>query len=285
MTPRQRGFLLMTSCLGDPARKPLTFRQFHTLIQRSKALPRLRDAQTLTTGDMTQLGYDHATASHIVELFSDKLRLEGYLRMGEKAGCSPVTWAEDRFPEELRQRLVMDCPTVLWYKGNIQLLNKPGIALVGSRDLLPENRLFARQVGQLAAEKGYVLISGNARGADREAQNACLEHGGQVVSIVADRLTDQPHAPNILYLSEDSFDLGFTARRALSRNRIIHAMGIKTFVAQSAFGKGGTWDGTMKNLKKGYSPVYCFYDGSPAAAEFAAQGAIPITIDQLTEII
>ena len=285
MTPRQQGFLLMTTRLGDLSRKPLTYRQFRTLILRSKELPRLRDAEVLTVTDMAELGYDPVTARRIVELFSDKPRLEGYLRMAKKAGCGPLTLADENFPEQLPQRLGMDCPAVLWYKGDITLLHKPGIALVGSRELKPENLRFARQVGSLAARNGYTLVSGNARGADREAQNACLESGGQVVSIVADSLTDKKYDPNILYLSEDSFDLGFTARRALSRNRIIHAMGMKTFVAQSNFGKGGTWDGTVKNLAKGYSLVYCFDDGSPAMAEFAAQGAIAVTTDQIASII
>lgn len=285
MTPREQGFLLMTTSLGELSRKPLTYRQFRTLVLRSKELPRLRDAEVLTVTDMAELGYDPATAHRIVELFSDKTRLEGYLRMAKKAGCGPLTLADENFPEQLPQRLGMDCPTVLWYKGDITLLHKPGIALVGSRELKPENLRFARQVGSLAARNGYTLVSGNARGADREAQNACLENGGQVVSIVADSLTDKKYDPNILYLSEDSFDLGFTARRALSRNRIIHAMGMKTFVAQSGFGKGGTWDGTVKNLAKGYSPVYCFDDGSPAMAEFAAQGAIAVTTDQIASII
>lgn len=285
MTGQQRGLLLMTSCLGDTARKPLTYRQFKRLILRSMELPRLRSAEVLTVADMAELGYDGPTARRIVELFSDKLRLEGYLRMAKSAGCYPMTLAEERFPEQLTQRLGMDCPTVLWYKGDITLLQQPGIGLVGSRELSRENRSFARRVGQLAAQKGYTLVSGNARGADREAQNACLEAGGRVISIVADSLRQLRPDPRILYLAEDSFDLEFTSYRALRRNRIIHAMGVKTFVAQATLGKGGTWDGTVKNLTAGYSPVYCFNDGSPAAVTLADQGAMLIDEEQLINIL
>ena len=171
----------------------------------------------------------------------------------------------------------MDCPTVLWGKGDLSLLFQPGIALVGSRDLDPENFVFARSVGRYAAENGFVLISGNARGADRAGQEAALAAGGKVVSVVADKLTDKKSDPNILYLSEDSFDLPFANHRALNRNRIIHSLGARTYVAQCNLGHGGTWDGTTKNLQHGWSPVYCFDDGSDASRELQNQGAELVT--------
>ena len=103
-----------------------------------------------------------------------------------------------------------------------------------------------------AAEEGLTLVSGNARGADRTAQEACLAAGGRVISIVADELSKQARRRNLLYLSEDDFDGAFSTQRALSRNRCIHALGRMVFVAQSDFGHGGTWDGTVKNLRFGW---------------------------------
>lgn len=283
MTAREQGFLLLTSSLGDPLRKPLTFHQFRTLILRAKKLPAMREASTVTMENMAQMGYDQAMAERVVRLFSEKDRMAAYLRRAKKHGCSLVALTNPCYPAVLPERLDMDTPTVLWAKGDVSLLQKPAVALVGSRNLRLENLRFAREAGRQAARNGYVLVSGNARGADQEAQNACLEHGGQVISVVADSLADHRSDPNVLYLSEDSFDLDFSSRRALRRNRIIHSLGIITFVAQSDFGKGGTWDGTMKNLQKGYSPVYCFCDGSPAAEAFAHRGATPITIEQLPD--
>ena len=134
------------------------------------------------------------------------------------------------------------------------------------------------------AQQGYTLVSGNARGADRVAQEACLEWGGKVISIVADELENCPLTENVLYLSEDSFDLPFSAIRALSRNRIIHAMGFKAFVAQCTNGKGGTWDGTVKNLRHDISPVFCFADGSAVMTELEQMGATLVTADDLLDI-
>ena len=163
------------------------------------------------------------------------------------------------------------------------MLGQPMVALVGSRELREENWQFAAEVGRQAAAQGYVLVSGNARGADRAAQESCLNAGGSVISVVADELWKQPLRERVLYLSETDFEEGFSAQRALSRNRVIHAMGIVTFVAQSSFGTGGTWDGTVKNLQNGWSRVYGFRDGSDAMAELSQMGMELIGMDQLAD--
>ena len=178
----------------------------------------------------------------------------------------------------------MESPGCLWCKGDLSLLEKPKVSLVGSRELLPENRDFAREMGRQAALQGYVLVSGNARGADQTAQNACLEAGGCVISVVADALADHSLRENMLYLSEEDFDAPFSAQRALSRNRIIHSLGQMTFVAQCGYQAGGTWDGTVRNLRFGYSPVYCYQDRSPAQELLTQMGAQSIRKEQLNDL-
>ena len=80
----------------------------------------------------------------------------------------------------------------------------------------------------------------------------------------------------MLYLSEGGWTLPFSAVRALSRNRLIHAMGEKTLVAQTGFGSGGTWNGTLENLRHGWSPVFVHADGSEGALALIARGAEPV---------
>ena len=128
------------------------------------------------------------------------------------------------------------------------------------------------------------LISGNARGADTEAQEACLDAGGKVISVVADRLENYPLRRNVLYVTEDGYDLDFTTQRALSRNRVIHAMGSAVFIAQTHYGHGGTWDGTVKNLKGKWSPVFCMDDGSKGVREMLQMGAKSITAIELGDL-
>jgi predicted Rossmann fold nucleotide-binding protein DprA/Smf involved in DNA uptake len=173
---------------------------------------------------------------------------------------------------------------VLWAKGDLELLNNPKIALVGSRDLNDDNAAFAREVGEQAAKQGYTLVSGNARGADRTAQEACLNAGGSVIVVVADSLIQQRKRDRVLYLSEEDYDQEFSAQRALSRNRVIHALGDMTFVAQSSYQTGGTWDGTVRNLQGGWSNVFCFEDGSMAMQQLCQMGASPVKISDLQEL-
>ncbi len=281
MTARERGFLLLTSRLGDPNRKPLTVAQFRTLTARARTMDRPEQDRQLCCADLMDLGYSPEMAERILHLLSDKALLEYYLYKGSRAGCRCLTRVSEGYPARVRKSLGMDSPGCLWAKGELTLLETPCVALVGSRDLHRANEEFAWQTGTQAAKQGYTLVSGNARGADKIAQNACLEAGGSVICVVADKLEDHPVREQMLYLSEDGFDAAFSTQRALSRNRIIHCLGQKTFVAQATLHTGGTWDGTAKNLRFGWNSVYCFDDGSPAVHELEQMGAELIGVQML----
>lgn len=283
MNARERGFLLLSSHLGDPDRRPLTTAQLRVLADRVQTGQIAPEDRELEAADLTGLGYGRAAAEHILELLAQEDVLEHYLRRGREAGCVPITRVSSGYPLLLRRRLGTDSPGVLWAKGELSLLEAPGVGLVGSRELREENRCFAHEVGTQAARQGYVLVSGNARGADQTAQNACLQAGGRVISVVADRLLDHVPRDGMLYLSEDGYAEEFTAPRALSRNRCIHALGVKTFVAQSACQSGGTWDGTVKNLRWGWSSVFCFDDGSEGIRQLGEMGATLIGRAALTD--
>lgn len=283
MTPREKGFLLLTSHLGNPQRPVLTTAQLRVLAERMRQSECIQPEREVTSADLSRLGYNREMSQRIVRLLEEEQLLESYLRRGTQAGCIALTRVSPGYPLILRQRLGLNSPGCLWGKGDWNLLGTPAISLVGSRELGQDNRVFAQQVGRQAAKQGLTLISGNARGADRTAQEACLEAGGSVISIIADELTKVEPREHVLYLSEDGFDEGFSAQRALSRNRCIHALGQIVFVAQAALGKGGTWDGTVRNLRFGWSPVACFRDGSPASLELEQMGAYLIGTEDLKD--
>lgn len=234
--------------------------------------------------DLMNLGFNRGSAQRIVQLLTEEERLELYLRDGIQADCLAITRVSEGYPTRIRNRLGLDSPGCLWVKGDPTLLSMPAISLVGSRDLWEENLAFAQMAGKQAAQQGFVLISGSARGADTTAQEACLAHGGKVISVVADQLTNHVLQENVLYISEDGYDLPFSPQRALSRNRVIHALGNAVLVAQCTLKKGGTWDGTVKNLKNDWSPVFCFEDGSEAVSQLTQMGARPIKIEQLADL-
>lgn len=283
MSLKEYSFLLLTGKLGDPSRMPLTTAQLRTLAQRIPLLQSSSDDSQLIIAHLASIGIGEPLAGRILRLLEDTPQLEAYLARAKKAGCIPVTRTNEDYPLILRKRLGLDAPGCLWLKGDPQILKKPAVALVGSRELRNANRDFAREVGMQAAKQGYVLVSGNARGADISAQNACLEAGGQVICVVADALCEHTERKNILFLSEEDYDEPFSALRALRRNRVIHCLGEITFAAQCTLEKGGTWDGSVRNLKNLWSPLYCFDDGTQAMQELECMGASLVETPDLSD--
>ena len=284
MTAQEKGFLLLTSHLGDPQRKVLTMAQMRLLAGCVAASSIGEREGTVTAEDLMSMGFNRPSAHRILDLLSQEEQLQWYLEKAAHQDCAPLTRISEKYPLILRKRLGLDSPGCLWTKGDLCVLDTPMIALVGSRDLREENRGFAENLGRQAAEQGITLVSGNARGADRTAQDACIAAGGRVISVVSDALVRHPLRKNVLYISEDGYDIPFSSQRALSRNRVIHGLGYITFVAQSSLGKGGTWHGTLANLKWGWSPVLCFNDGSEAFLELTQRGAEAVTTQMLHDI-
>ncbi len=284
MTGPERGFLLLTGKLGNPHRRSLTVAQFRTLAMRVAGAQRQTGERQLQVRDLVALGYEASAARLIAELLDEGELLQHYLSRGSRMDCCPITRISSGYPMDVRCKLGLDSPGCLWAKGDISLLQMPRISLVGSRDLRPENHAFAAEAGKQAARQGFVLVSGNARGADRAAQLSCLENGGRVICVVADQLEKYPLQRNVLYLAEDGYDMEFTSPRALSRNRVIHALGSAVLVAQSSVDRGGTWDGARRNLKNRWSPLYCCRDGSDAALRLSQLGAQLIGTEDLTDL-
>ncbi len=284
MTGAEQGFLLLTGQLGNPCRKVLTVPQMRILGQRVRTMEHPDVQRELEERDLLDLGYGKEMAQRILALLEERELLEYYVLQGKKKGCVPLTRVTAGYPLEVRQKLGDESPGCLWAKGDLSLLKMSKIALVGSRDIKEANREFAEAVGFQAARQGFALVSGNARGSDKTAQEACLAAGGKVISVVADQLAAQPERENVLYLSEDGFDLSFSAQRAISRNRCVHALAEKTFVAQCGYQTGGTWDGTVKNLRFGWSSVFCFRDGTAAQGLLEQMGARGIALHQLADL-
>ena len=284
MTGAERGFLLLCCHLGNPERKPLTVAQFRKLARRVRESEKAPGDRELELSDLTALGYDAEDGRRILRLLDEEALLDRYLAKADRYGCLPLTRLTPGYPRRILEALGDDAPGCIWARGDLSLLERPGIALVGSRELRPENRRFAREAGAQAARQGLTLISGNARGADRSAQDAALAAGGGVISIVADLLTDHVPGKGILYLSEEGYDLEFSSQRALSRNRCIHALGLSAIAAQCSMQTGGTWDGSVKNLRFGWSPLYIFDDGSESADLLEQMGAEKIGFKELQDL-
>ena len=87
---------------------------------------------------------------------------------------------------------------VVWYAGDAALLERPCVAVVGTREASSEGRAQARRLGRELAEHGVVVVSGLAKGIDTEALTAAISAGGVVVAVIGtpiDRAYPAENAP------------------------------------------------------------------------------------------
>jgi len=277
LTAAEEGVLLLCCRLGDADCKPLTSHQFQKLgLSVRASAPSGDPLRQLQPRDLTALGYEEAQAERILYLLDREAALHRYLAAAERQDIHALTYLSAAYPGRLKGQLGFSCPPVFFCRGDLALLKRSSLAVVGSRKLHPENEAFARRAGKLAAEAGLVLVSGGAVGADRAAQEACLEVGGSCVIFVADRLDQHPAHPRVLYLSADGYDVPFSNHRALARNPWIHMQGDRVIAAQCTYGAGGTWQGCMENLTHNWSDLFVFDDGSEAAKTLKERGATGI---------
>jgi Predicted Rossmann fold nucleotide-binding protein involved in DNA uptake len=113
-----------------------------------------------------------ATAIKATPLATGRELMEAVDRMGAR-----ILVPDDAdFPAPLRT--IPDAPPVPFALGDLGLLQRPALAIVGSRDHSAYGHAVARGVAMLAARVGLVVVSGMARGLDAVAQSTALEVGG-----------------------------------------------------------------------------------------------------------
>ena len=93
-------------------------------------------------------------------------------RGGEAQPAPFVRLGDPAYPDAL---LDLRCPPpVLWYRGDLDVLQRPGLAVVGARACTAYGRGVAGRLGRAAAHEDVVLVSGAARGIDRAAHEGAL---------------------------------------------------------------------------------------------------------------
>ena len=103
MNPKDRGYLLLSSKLGDPCRKPLSIPQLRALAQKAPYLPEGGADAELTVEHLISAGVEKWLAQRTVELLGGELQLEAYLKRAKRLGCHAITRAGDNYPTLLRR--------------------------------------------------------------------------------------------------------------------------------------------------------------------------------------
>ena len=100
---------------------------------------------------------------------------ERELEAGERLGARLIAACEQAFPSLLAA--VDPPPPVIWARGQIELLAKPAVAIVGARIASAAGQRFARGLAKDIGEAGYLVASGMARGIDGAAHEGAMTTG------------------------------------------------------------------------------------------------------------
>ncbi len=157
-------------------------------------------------------------------------------------GQSILTLGDEAYPQSLLE--IADPPNVLYVRGNPALLQKRGLAMVGSRNATPQGLQTAENFAKALAAEGLCIISGLALGIDAAAHRGALAAGGETIAVIgtgADRMYPARNKDLALIIAErgaiiSEFPLGTPVMSANfpRRNRIISGLSCGVLVVEAA---------------------------------------------------
>lgn len=186
-------------------------------------------------------------------------------------GINLITIYDKDYPKNFLKKLEKyKLPPIIFCKGNLELLKKKAISIVGSRDANETSLNFTKNISKKYVEEEYVIVSGFARGVDRTAFESALAYGGETIlvlpqGILTFNLKSEYYKfytqGKILILSTFLPTSSWNVGLAMERNDYIYALGEKVFIAESKL-KGGTWNGANKAIKQKMKNVFVRFPDS-----------------------
>ena len=126
---------------------------------------------TLPLTDLEGLRLPAQAAQYIFDGKARRAAEEEWARVAAQ-GATLVSYSCLAYPERLRE--IYDPPAVLWVRGEIKLLSRPAIAIVGTRHPTPYGSGVAEMLARDLAARRLLVLSGMARGIDSCAHKGAL---------------------------------------------------------------------------------------------------------------
>jgi DNA processing protein len=214
-----------------------------------KAAQTLQDVSRLFQLSLTELEALNFPAPSAQFLFSGKARVEAeqeLQRVREQRGAV-LTYEDADYPERLRE--IFDPPPVLWTLGDVRLLARPAIAIVGTRHPTPYGTGMAEVLARDLASRRLVVLSGMARGIDTAAHRGALAASSSTVAVWGTGIDviypkeNKALAENILVaggaiISEYRLGTFPAPQNFPKRNRILSGMSIGVLVVEAGENSG-----------------------------------------------
>ena len=166
-------------------------------------------------------------------------------KTGQKAGAICITKNNAAYPSLLLE--ADDSPPFFWLKGNVNILNKVGCGIVGSRNASVGGRKIASSCAQNLSKEGYVIVSGMALGIDAAAHLGSYTTG--TIAVLAGGVDDiYPPEHHDLYhkildhggaiISENPCGSKPKANLFPRRNRIISGLSSAVLIVEAGLKSG-----------------------------------------------
>jgi DNA processing protein len=189
-------------------------------------------------------GFSRAGATAVKQGSPDDGR--AVLEQAERLGAVAVLGMDPNYPDRFRH--LADPPPLLFLAGDAGLIDRPAVAIVGSRDHTTYGAEVCRTLAGEMAAAGIVVVSGMARGLDAIAHISALEARGGTIGVLGNGLgVVYPAANRDLYdrvrdqgLLLTEFPPGErpSVHTFPRRNRLISGLARVTVVVEAAVGSG-----------------------------------------------
>ena len=197
--------------------------------------------------ELEAIGLD-AAAAQAIALGKSLEQANDALARAAQVGARVVPLSDSEYPARLKQ--IYDPPVVLYVRGDVSILSRPGIAVVGTRHPTPYGIGMAERLSCDLSARGIIINSGMARGVDTAAHRGALAAKGKTVAVFGtginvlyprenSRLAEQILALGGALISEFPVDTFAAPQNFPIRNRIISGLSVGVLVIEA-----GEYSGT-----------------------------------------
>jgi len=192
--------------------------------------------------ELESTGIQAVSAQSLASGKSAELAREEMARAAE-SGATVISIDDPSYPPRLKE--IYDPPLVLYVRGNLDVLTKPGIAMVGTRHPTPYGSGMAERLATDLAAQGLVIVSGMARGVDTASHRGAISAKGKTLAVFGtgidviypkenSRLSEQILTLGGALISEFSLGTFAAPQNFPIRNRIISGMSVGVLVVEAA---------------------------------------------------
>lgn len=201
---------------------------------------------SLPLTDLEGLRFPAASAQFIFDGRARKAAEAEWPRVAEQS-ARVITFTCPEYPERLKE--IYDPPPVLWVRGDVGLLKRPAIAVVGTRHPSPYGSGMAEMLSRDLAARRLLIVSGMARGIDSSAHKGALAARMPTVAVWGTGI-DVVYPKENRKLAEDILALGgaivselpmgtFPAPQNFPRrNRILSGLSLAVLVVEASENSG-----------------------------------------------